>query len=44
MTEVNGIPEGRVGEEVQQLVDGGATKIECEKEDTGNTWTIRAWP
>jgi hypothetical protein len=41
MTEVQGVPENRVGSEVQALVFAGATKIECEKQPDGN-WTIRA--
>ena len=41
VTEVNGIPESRIGSEVQQVIDAGATKVECEKQSDG-TWTIRA--
>ncbi len=41
VTVIRGVPADRVGREVQQLVDSGAAKIECEKEPAG-TWTIRA--
>lgn len=40
-TRVPGLPDDRVGAEVQQLIDTGATKIECEKQADGS-WTIRA--
>lgn len=41
VTEVNGVPEDHVGSEVQQLIDAGATQVECEKQPDGS-WTIRA--
>lgn len=40
-TEVHDIPPGRVQAMVQQLVDSGATRIECQRQDDG-LWTIRA--
>ena len=41
VTEVHGVPEDRVGSEVQGLIFAGATKVECEKQPDGR-WTIRA--
>ena len=39
-TELEGISEAEVGEKVQQLVETGAKKIECIKQN--GKWTIRA--
>ncbi len=40
-TVVKDIPADKVGENVQQLVDSGASKITCTKQSDGN-WTIAA--
>lgn len=39
-TEVSGIPEHRVHEEVRRLIASGAKDIHCTRQDDG-TWTIR---
>jgi hypothetical protein len=40
-TEVKDVPPEKVGTKVRQLVQTGASKIECTKQDDGK-WTIRA--
>jgi hypothetical protein len=40
-TELRDIPAANVGPTVQQLVDSGASKIECTDQGNGK-WTIRA--
>jgi hypothetical protein len=40
-TEIKDVPTEKVGTKVQQVVQTGATKIECTKQDDGK-WTIRA--
>ncbi len=41
-TEIKDVPPEKVGTKVRQVVQTGATRIECIKQDDGN-WTIRAW-
>ncbi len=40
-TEVKDVPPEKVGTKVGQVVQTGATKIECTKQNDGK-WTIRA--
>jgi hypothetical protein len=40
-TVIKDVPADKVGTNVQQAVQTGATQIECTKQDNGK-WTIRA--
>jgi hypothetical protein len=40
-TEIKDVPPEKVGTKVRQVVQTGATKIQCTKQDDGK-WTIRA--
>jgi hypothetical protein len=42
MTELRNVPRDRVGNEVQQAIYAGATKVECEKQPD-DMWTLRAY-
>lgn len=42
-TELKDVPRDRVGNQVQQAIHAGATRVECERQPGADErWTIRA--
>ena len=42
-TELKDVPRNLVGNRVQNAIDAGATKVECEKQpDPSDKWTVRS--